>query len=150
VAPGAITLKVGRVTRGLSGVREIVQTDREVTLVTARLVAPWFNTSLMVSDGRTAAQVAMPILARGRLRAALDEAGFDVRETATWFSLARTQPEPGRARPAGAQLPVPRWVLALGVVLGGAIAVLVVSHSPAFVALVVASALLTVVASLRG
>ncbi|MEA2410962.1 MAG: hypothetical protein QOC77_1523 [Thermoleophilaceae bacterium] len=146
VAPGAITLDVGSVTRRLTGVREIVHTDREVTLVTARLVAPWFNTSLMVSDGRTAAQVSMPIFARGRLRAALDEAGFEVRETATWIFLA------GRARagprPAGAQLPVPRWVLALGVVVAGAIAVLVVSHSPTFVAIAVASVLLTVVALL--
>jgi hypothetical protein len=148
VAPGAITLDVGRVTRGLSGVREIVHTDREVTLVTERLVPPWFNTSLMVSDGRTAARVSMPILARGKLRAALAEAGFEVRETATWFSTARAEPEPGRARPAGAQLPVPRWVLALGVVVAGAIAVLVVSHSPTFVAIAVASVLLTVVALL--
>jgi hypothetical protein len=148
VAPGAITLDAGRVTRGLSGVRRIVQTDREVTLVTARLVPPWFNTSLMVSDGRTAAQVSMPIGARGRLRAALDEAGFDVRETATWFSPARTQPEPGRPRPADAQLPVPRFVLALATVFGGAVAVLVVSHSPTFVAIVVASVLLSAV-SLR-
>jgi hypothetical protein len=144
-----MTLDVGRVTRRLSGVREIVHTDREVTLVTARLVPPWFNTSLMVSDGRTAAQVSMPILARGRLRAALDEAGFEVRETATWFSLAGEQPEPGRARPAGAQLPVPRWLLALGVVVAGAIAVLVVSHSPAFVGLAVAAALISVVALTR-
>jgi hypothetical protein len=112
VAPGAIVVDVGRATRALSRVREIVHTDGGVALVTARLVPPWFNTSLVVSDGRTSAQVALPIWARGRLRAALDDAGFDIRETTTWFSLTGGQPESGRPRPPGAQLAVPRSAIA--------------------------------------
>jgi hypothetical protein len=143
VTPGALVVRPGGVTRELSGVREIVQTDRNVTVVTTRLVPPWFNISLAVSDGTTSAQVSTWIGARASLRAALNGAGFDVRETATWFSRANEEAAQGRARPSGAQLPIPRWAIAVSVVLGAAVAVLVVSHAPAFVALAVAAALIS-------
>ena len=143
VAPGAITLDVGRVTRSLSGVREIVHTDREVTLVTARLVPPWFNTSLVVSDGGTAAQVVTGIWMRARLCAALGNAGFDVRETTTSFSLAREGPDSRHSRPRGPQLPLPRLALAVAVVPTAVGVVLVVSQAPAFVGLVLVSTLIS-------
>ena len=149
MTPGAIVVDIGRATRGLSGVREIVQTDREVTLVTARLAPPWFNTSLAVSDGRTSAQVTTWIGARARLRAALNGAGFDVRETATWFSLAAEQSASDRSRPRGAQVPVPRWALAVATLVAAVVAVLVVSQAPVFVCLVLAAALISLVALTR-
>jgi hypothetical protein len=79
----------------------------------------------------------------------LNGAGFDVHETATWFSLANEKAAPGRSRPGGAQLPVPRWAIAVSVVLGAAVAVLVVSHAPAFVALVLAAAVTSLLPLLR-
>jgi hypothetical protein len=40
VSPGSIVLEMDRVTRAFGGVARIVHTDRDVAVVTARLVPP--------------------------------------------------------------------------------------------------------------
>lgn len=88
VDPGGIVLETDRLTRSLSRVSRIVHTDRRVMLVKARLVPPWFNTSVLLHDDEASGYAVTWIGARNRLRAALKAAGFDVQEVTTWFSLA--------------------------------------------------------------
>ena len=88
VAPNAIVLKTDRLTSSLSHVSRILHTDRRVTLVKARLVPPWFNTSLVVHDDEIIGYAVTWFGARVRLRVSLKAAGFDVQEVTTWFSVA--------------------------------------------------------------
>ncbi len=89
IAPGRITLTAKGFTRRATGVAEVVHTARSVTLVKARLVPPWFNTALILhSDDDKAAIAGTWLGARARLRAALVDAGFEVREVSTWFSTS--------------------------------------------------------------
>jgi hypothetical protein len=82
-----IVLETDRPTRSLSRVSRIVHTDRQVMLVKARLVPPWFNTSLLLHDNETSGYAMTWLGARNRLRDSLRTAGFDVQEVTTWFSL---------------------------------------------------------------
>lgn len=88
VEQGEIVLKTDRLTRLVSRVARIGHTDRRVMLVKARLVPPWFNTSVLLHDDDASGYAVTWIGARSRLRASLLEAGFDVEEVTTWFSLA--------------------------------------------------------------
>jgi hypothetical protein len=86
VSPGAIVLETDQATRAVGGGARIVHTDRDVLVVTARLIPPWFNTSLRIHDDRTSARVMTWVGARRRLCASLRRSGFSVREATTWIS----------------------------------------------------------------
>lgn len=88
VEHGAIVLETDRPTRSLSRISRIVHTDRQVMLVKARLVPPWFNPSLVLHDDEASGYAMTWLGARNRLRESLKAAGFDVQEVTTWFSLA--------------------------------------------------------------
>ncbi len=106
IAPGAIVLEPDRLTRSLIRVSRIVHTDRQVTLVKARLVPPWFSTSLVLHDRDASGYAATWLGARHRLRASLKDAGFDVQEIRTWFSLTgggAASSRVRRTRPKGAR-----------------------------------------------
>ena len=101
VEQGAIVLETGRLTQSLSRISRIVHTDRQVTLVKARLVPPWFNTSLVLHDDETSGYAVTWFGARNRLRASLTAAGFDVQEVRTWFSVTGNRLGSSHARRNG-------------------------------------------------
>lgn len=88
VERGRIVLETGRLTRSLSRVQRIIHSEHRVVLVKARLVPPWFNTSLILHDDDASGYAVTWLGARARLRASLRAAGFDVEEVTTWFSVA--------------------------------------------------------------
>jgi hypothetical protein len=59
-----------------------------VMLVKARLVPPWFSTSVALHDDAASGYAMTWLGARHRLRESLTAAGFDVQEVTTWFSVA--------------------------------------------------------------
>ena len=85
---GALIFDAGRPTRELGGVAEIIHTDDPVVLMTGRLVAPWFNTSVLLHDRGASASVIVPVWVRRRLLSALRLAGFHPKENVTWFRLS--------------------------------------------------------------
>jgi hypothetical protein len=87
VEHGAIVLETGRPTRWLSSISRIVHTDRQVTLLKARLVPPWCNTSLLLHDDKAYGYATTWLGARNRLRDSLTAAGFEVQELTTRFCL---------------------------------------------------------------
>jgi hypothetical protein len=91
IEKGEIVLEPDRPLRWLSRVQRIVHTDQRVKLVKARLVPPWFSTSVVLHDSEASGYAVTWIGARKRLRASLAAAGFDVQEITTWFSLAGGQ-----------------------------------------------------------
>lgn len=98
VSPGSIVLEADRPTRAFGGAARIVHTDRDVVVVTARLIPPWFNTSLRIHDDHESARVITWVGARRRLSASLRRSGFNVREATTWISR-----DMGPIRPSGAR-----------------------------------------------
>ena len=56
VGIGSLVFESDRLTRRLSGVRQIVHHGRRVVFVEARLVPPWFNTGLVL-EGDSQARV---------------------------------------------------------------------------------------------
>lgn len=73
-------------TARFSGVKRIVHRGNRVVLVKARFVPPWFNTSVVLA-GDSNAHVVTWLGARARLLPALQDAGFEVEQIRTWFSL---------------------------------------------------------------
>jgi hypothetical protein len=136
ITPGSIVLETGRLTRSLSRVARVVDTGPQVTLVSARLVPPWFNTSLTLHDHDVSCYATTWQGARPRLRASLRAAGFDVVEVSTWFSLAGDRHAASLASGRGARElrsrlgPAGLIVLVVATIIGALTAVLVVSHSP--------------------
>jgi hypothetical protein len=86
VAPQRVTLTVDRMTRLLAPEPPFVHTDKNVDLVTARLVPPWFNVAVLLRDGDRSAAATTWLGGRGELRRALQGAGFDVHERTTLVS----------------------------------------------------------------
>ena len=151
VGPDAIVLECSRPTRAFSGVAQIVHTDRDVILVKPRLVPPWYNTSLVLHGKEGSGCAITSVLARQRLRNALTASGYDVREVTTVFSLHGA----GR-RNTSPQKEWPHWLsrrLRIGLTAASVVAaagcVLVVSHAPVFIAVVVAGVVLNSVALFR-
>lgn len=85
---GAVTLEPGTLTSRLSGVGRIAHTDDAVFVLKARLVPPWFNTSVLVHEGESSAHVVVPLWLRRRLLETLKAAGFRPTEVSTWFRLS--------------------------------------------------------------
>lgn len=66
---------------------QLIHTDSPVVVLKARLVPPWFNTSVALRNDRTYAHVVVPRWHRSCLLAAIREAGFETREISTLFRL---------------------------------------------------------------
>jgi len=84
ITPEAIVLEPGPLTRGYTKVDRLTHVGREVTMLKARWLPPFINTRLVIEDGDVVAMASMPGWFRGRLRRALREAGFEVRERFGW------------------------------------------------------------------
>jgi hypothetical protein len=144
ISPGVLLLETGSLMRRVSRLRQLKHTDPEVVIVTARLVAPWFNVSIRLHGNEGVAVVSVPILVRSRLHRSLAAAGFDVREVKTLTSRGR----PGDAAQEQARFAAggrPWWLgrgfrvwNALGSALVAAALVVLVSHAVAFVGVLVA------------
>jgi hypothetical protein len=67
--------------------RAIVHRRREVCVLRARLIPPWFNTHVLVESERGMAAAAVPAWTRKEVVAALEKAGFAVREEKRWIAI---------------------------------------------------------------
>lgn len=83
VGPGVLELNAGSVTGRLSKVDRVEHAGSRVTAYTARLLPPWMNCSVVVSDGERSALATFPIWMRRRVLSALREGGFEVTLRAT-------------------------------------------------------------------
>jgi hypothetical protein len=88
VEPGALTFEPGWATRRLSGLARLVHTECSVIILKARLVPPWFDTSLLLHDHEASAYVVLPRWSRRRLLRSLMAAGFQPSEVSTWLQLS--------------------------------------------------------------
>jgi hypothetical protein len=150
VAPGSIVLEMDRPTRAFSGVARIAHTDRDVVVVTARLIPPWFNTSLALQGDGTSGVAVTWVLARRRLCDSLTAAGFNVREAKTRFSrYANGQAPPAFSDRRSWASGRVRSVVALASLVTGAILILLVSKSPVFVAVIAGGVVLNFAALFR-
>jgi hypothetical protein len=86
IEPGRITLKASRVLATISGQTEVVHTNRDVRWVKTRLTVPWMYAHLIVEGvGGTAA--VNVVFGQKEIRSALRDAGFNLIEEKTWFSV---------------------------------------------------------------
>jgi len=152
IGPRAIVLECSRPTRAFSGVAQVVHTDRDVLLVKARLVPPWYNTSLVLHSLEGSACAITGALRRRQLRESLTAAAFNVREVSTLLSLHGD----GRTQLAPHERERPRWLtgrtrasLAVASLAAAALCVVLVSHAAWFVGVVIAGVLLNFVALFR-
>ncbi|HVA08113.1 MAG TPA: hypothetical protein VNG12_15355 [Acidimicrobiales bacterium] len=83
VAPGKLELKTGSITGRLSHVDGVEHAGSRVTAYTARLLPPWMNCSVVVSDWERSALATFPLWMRRRLLSVLREDGFEVTLRAT-------------------------------------------------------------------
>ena len=89
VYPGKLVLHLSRFARRLAGVTQLVHTDPDITLIKARLMFPWANTTVVLKSESGGHIVTGTIPCNGRrgLRRALQQAGFMLNEERTWFSI---------------------------------------------------------------
>lgn len=85
LATGSATLVPGPITRRASGQSEYLHSDKQIVLVTARLLPPWMNTHLVLVAGSKTVLAGLPGWSRRRLRRALARYGFEVVERKTLF-----------------------------------------------------------------
>lgn len=85
VAPDAIVLEPGALTRGYTKVDRLTHNRRKVTMLKGRLMPPFINTRLVINDGNIVAMASLPGWSRRRLRRALRDAGFDIDERFGWM-----------------------------------------------------------------
>jgi hypothetical protein len=87
IEPRRLILKPSWPLRRLSGVMQVIHTESPVIVLKARLVPPWFSTSVLLHDDDTYAHVVVPRWRRSSLLGAIREAGFETREISTRFRL---------------------------------------------------------------
>jgi hypothetical protein len=87
IAPGELAVEAWSVARKPTSQERIVQRELAVTMICARVALPWINTSVIIRDGSRTGVATFWGFARPRLRRLLAEAGFQVREKATWFDV---------------------------------------------------------------
>jgi hypothetical protein len=86
IEPGRLILKPSWPLRRLSSVMQVIHTESPVIVLKARLVPPWFSTSVSLRDDDAYAHVVVP-WHRSSLLGAIREAGFETREISTRFRL---------------------------------------------------------------
>ena len=78
---------VGRRSFWAGGVlKSIVHTAAEVELMKSRLIPPWWNTFVIVTDGTRVGTACLGIPRGSRLRDELRSHGFTILETKSWLS----------------------------------------------------------------
>ena len=85
VAPGSIICTPGRALASLSSARPVVHEGTRVEMYIARLAPPWMSVGIPIQGEGAILVATTPILVRGRLRNAFEEAGFEVAEHHTWI-----------------------------------------------------------------
>jgi hypothetical protein len=95
IEPGRLILKPSWPLRRLSGVMQVIHTESPVIVLKARLVPPWFSTSVSLHDDDTYAHVVVPPVASIQL--ARRDPGGRVRDAGDLDSVQALAPH---ARPA--------------------------------------------------
>jgi len=85
IGPGRMELRVGRLSRRVSGTDLIRHHGTDVVLFRARAMPPWMDFSVVVSDGRQTGLATGPFWLRKRVAQTLRSAGSRVTEKETWF-----------------------------------------------------------------
>ena len=78
VAPGHDELNAGSLTGHLAKVNFVRHRGSRAITYTARLLPPWMNCSIVVSDGERAVLATYPLWMRRKVLSALQESGFEV------------------------------------------------------------------------
>ena len=86
IYPGRIVLRTSPFLGRFGTAEEVVHTHPEVTLITASLLPPWMDVTLVVEGDRQTGTALMTIFQRAALRRDLERAGFNVVMRETWFS----------------------------------------------------------------
>ncbi len=86
ILPGAITFTARPLLKSLTGVSEVVHRATTVRLIQTRAIPPWINTSLVLNGTEGTVVITTSAFNRKRLRRALQDAGFSLAVTTTWFS----------------------------------------------------------------
>jgi hypothetical protein len=69
----------------MAGARPIRHAARDVHIYVARLVPPWVNVGIVISDGDRTAVATVPIVLKSKVTRALNGAGFRPIEHSTWL-----------------------------------------------------------------
>jgi hypothetical protein len=88
---GSLVLKPGALTRRLSGVDRIAHAVPAVHLIRGRLLPPWMNAHLVITDGQETGLAGIPAWTRGRVVRQLQASGFTVEESVTLFSRGASE-----------------------------------------------------------
>jgi len=83
VAPGVLELRPGPISGRVSHVEVVRHGTSEVVLYRARLVPPWMNCALVLSDGKQTVLATFADWMRRKVVDALCQAGFHVTEKVT-------------------------------------------------------------------
>ena len=83
VAPGVLELRPGLISGRVSHVEVVRHGSSEVVLYRARLVPPWMNCALVLSDGKRTVLATFAAWMRTKVVDALRQAGFQVTEKVT-------------------------------------------------------------------
>lgn len=78
VGPGHLELRTGHLTGGLFRVEAVRHQGQGVKVYTARLLPPWMNCSVVVTDERRSVRATFPVWMRWRVVGSLQDSGFSV------------------------------------------------------------------------
>lgn len=87
IEPGIATLLSGPVLQRITGVERIVHTRTTIEMIRTRIAPPWLSTCVVLEDDDHVGTAAVGRWGVKRLLRALGEAGFQVNQRRTWFSL---------------------------------------------------------------
>lgn len=83
IGPGRLELRTGVLTGRLPKIDVVQHRGSMVTAYTARLLPPWMNCSIVVSDGERSVLATFPIWMRRKVFSSLRDSGFEVRHKVT-------------------------------------------------------------------
>src|ERR1700722_4168527 len=81
----SVVCELGPVNRKVSGLSTVKQYGARIDIYVAKLVPPWFNVSVPISDGENLVRASMWLPGLRKLREALSSAGFQVSVHRTWL-----------------------------------------------------------------
>lgn len=146
ISADAIEFQASRSTRAFSSGSGVLHRGRTVTLVRARFMPPWYDTGLLLTGDGGSAVAITPLWVRRDLKAALERAGYEVNEVVTRLSLRGIGSVPAPDGTGGGTSGKRRAWFAVGTVLAGIGAVVLLWQYPLLLALVVVSVTATLVA----
>lgn len=86
ISPDSVVFYPSALTHKRTRAGDLLHSDGSVTVTTARLCPPWANTFVILQDRSSRVRLAASVFSRGKLRRALREAGFIVRDAASWVA----------------------------------------------------------------